>query len=169
MTDKQRRHRPATAPDLLLDEQLCFALYTASRAITGRYRAALSATGLTYSQYLVMLVLWEHDRAAGADAPGTSLKEVGERLRLDTGTLSPLVKRLEQNGLVTRTRFPADERVVHVACTQAGRDLYQRAAQAQAGVGEATGLSGAELAALRDTLTALTQRLTDEPSTSLAG
>jgi len=164
MTEKRRRR----APDLLLDEQLCFALYTASRAMTGRYRTALSATGLTYSQYLVMLVLWEHDRADGDDH-GISLKEVGERLRLDTGTLSPLVKRLEQNGLVTRTRFRADERVLHVACTQAGRDLYQRAVQAQAGVGAATGLSGAELTALRDTLTALTQQLTDEPSAFLAG
>ena len=110
----------------------------------------------------------EHDRAE-SDDPGVSLKEIGARLRLDTATLSPLVKRLEQNGLVTRTRFRADERVVHVACTQTGRDLYERATQAQAGVAAATGLSVADVVELRDTLTALTHRLSDETAPFLAG
>ncbi|GAY11318.1 MarR family winged helix-turn-helix transcriptional regulator [Pseudonocardia sp. N23] len=144
--------------DLQLDDQLCFALYSASRAITGCYRAALSATGLTYSQYIVMLVLWEQDRT-GDRTPGLSLKELGERLSLDNGTLSPLVKRLAQLGLVTRHRSLADERVLLVACTPAGRDLYRDAVTAQASVVEATGMTAAAAADLRDALETLTTRL----------
>ncbi|GEL24846.1 putative transcriptional regulator, MarR family protein [Pseudonocardia sulfidoxydans NBRC 16205] len=151
-----------TESGLLLDDQLCFALYSASRAITGCYRAALSATGLTYSQYIVMLVLWEHDRtAAGDQAPGLSLRDLGERLSLDNGTLSPLVKRLAQLGLVTRQRSLADERVLLVACTPAGRDLYQDAVAAQASVVEATGMTADSADELRAALDALTARLRD--------
>ncbi|ODU04742.1 MAG: hypothetical protein ABS81_09205 [Pseudonocardia sp. SCN 72-86] len=151
-----------TESELLLDDQLCFALYSASRAITGCYRAALSATGLTYSQYIVMLVLWERDRAAVGDpAPGLSLKELGERLSLDNGTLSPLVKRLAQLGLVTRQRSAADERVLLVACAPAGRDLYRDAVAAQASVVEATGMTAASATELRAALDTLTTHLRD--------
>jgi MarR family transcriptional regulator, organic hydroperoxide resistance regulator len=151
------------SPDLVVDDQLCFALYTASQAFGACYRSALAATGLTYSQYLVMMVLWEHDRTAsdepGSDEAGVSLKTLCERLQLDNGTLSPLVKRLEQHGLVVRSRSRTDERVLQIACSPRGRSLYQRAVAAQREVGEATGLSGAEVAALRDTLQTLAARM----------
>lgn len=152
---------------LLVDEQLCFALHNASRAVTSCYRAVLAATGLTYSQYLVMLVLWEADRGR---AGSMSLKAVGERLAFDNGTLSPLVKRLAALGLVTRGRSGADERLLEVACTPAGRVLYQDAVAAQAAVADAIGLAPAELAQLRTTLRELTARLRD-PGTAarLAG
>ena len=96
--------RPRDA--LALDDQLCFALYAASRAMTARYRPLLDAVGLTYPQYLVMVVLWD-------EGPST-VRELGERLRLDSGTLSPLLKRLEGSGLVARERRADDERSVLV-------------------------------------------------------
>src|SRR3989442_3417550 len=103
----------ARAPDGLgLDDQLCFALYAASRAVTAAYRPLLAELDLTYPQYLVMLVLWE--RGSG------TVKELGDALELDYGTLSPLLKRLEAAGLVHRERRPEDERSVRVALT-AGR------------------------------------------------
>lgn len=135
----------------VLDEQLCFALYTASRAMTGCYRPLLDELGLTYPQYLVLLVLWER-----GDLPVTGL---GAALRLDTGTLSPLLKRLEAAGLVTRGRQPADERSVLVGLTAAGRELEVRVAAAQRRLGDAIGLDRAELAELRDVVTRLTERL----------
>jgi len=103
-----------------LDEQLCFALYAASRAMTGAYRPLLDELGLTYPQFLVMLVLWEH-----GDLPVTG---IGHALALETGTLSPLLKRLEAAGLITRTRQKGDERTVVVGLAPAGRLLERRAA-----------------------------------------
>lgn len=151
----------APAPELLVEDQLCFALYSASRSITSCYRAALDATGLTYSQYLVMMILWEEDRASTAGAPvgGLSLKTVGERLGLDNGTLSPLVKRLAAMGLVTRRRSGTDERLLEVACTPAGRALYPEAVAAQAAVAGATGMAPDEITHLRETLLDLSGRL----------
>ena len=105
---------------LLLDRQLCFALYSSSLAMTKVYKPILSELGLTYPQYLVMLVLWEQ-------APLT-VSELGGRLTLDSGTLTPLLKRLETSDLVTRERDPADERRVVVSLTPAGRRLKQAAA-----------------------------------------
>lgn len=105
--------------DLRLDNQLCFALYAASRASTAAYRDALAHAGLTYPQYLVMLALWEQD--------GPTIGRLGERLHLDSGTLSPLVSRLEASGLVIRSRPDADARRVHVHLTDAGRDLRAEA------------------------------------------
>jgi MarR family transcriptional regulator, organic hydroperoxide resistance regulator len=134
-----------------LDEQLCFALYTASRAMTGCYRPMLDAAGLTYPQYLVLLVLWERGP--------TVVTGIGHALQLATGTLSPLLKRLEANGLVTCTRRFGDERAVLVSLTAAGRDLEARLADVQRRAGQATGLSRTEVAELRDTLTRLTTRL----------
>ncbi len=131
-----------------LDEQLCFALYTASRAMTSAYRPMLDALGITYPQFLVLLVLWER-----GDMQVTG---IGHALQLETGTLSPLLKRLEATGLVTRTRQSGDERSVLVGLTPQGRALEARAAAVQREVGAATGLHDAEITALRTTLQAFT-------------
>ena len=137
--------------DFLLDEQLCFALHSASRAMTGCYRPLLERIGLTYSQYAAMLVLWEVD--------STTLGTLGTRLALDSGTLSPLLKRLEAHQLITRERRPEDERTVQITLTDAGRALRDEAEAAQAQVAEGTGMSLAERAAMRDQLQALAERL----------
>jgi len=110
--------------DLLqLDEQLCFLLYSASRAITKGYRPLLEPLGLTYPQYLVMLVLWEWDQVDNVGG----VKELGQRLRLDSGTLTPLLKRLQQAGLVDRNRSRDDEREIVVGLTDVGRALKKQA------------------------------------------
>jgi DNA-binding MarR family transcriptional regulator len=106
------------APSVLLDDQLCFALYAASRALTARYRPQLDEIGLTYPQYLVMMLLWEEDNQ--------TVGQLGSRLNLDSGTLSPLLKRLTAAGLVTRHRRVEDERSVSIALTEQGRGLRAR-------------------------------------------
>jgi DNA-binding MarR family transcriptional regulator len=131
----------ATAPTTpLLDEQICFALYAASRALTARYRELLEPLGITYPQYLVMLVLWEQGP--------TGVSGLGERLHLDSGTLSPLLRRLEGQGLVTRTRVPGDERSVRVELTADGEGLRAAAADIPTSICAATGLDPAAIAAL---------------------
>lgn len=139
-----------TAPEdgLALDSQVCFALYTANRAVVARYRPLLAELGLTYPQYLVMLVLWE----AAADDHRLKVSEVGERLRLDSGTLTPLLKRLELQGLVNRARGADDERVVTVAVTQPGYDLREQARSVPERLLCATGVAPERLMALRDEL-----------------
>jgi DNA-binding MarR family transcriptional regulator len=112
---------PKRVPELELDNQLCFALYDASRAVTRAYAPYLAELGITYPQYLTMLVLWE---AQGPMAVG----EIGGRLHLDSGTLTPLLKRLADLGLVERNRDPDDERRVLVSLTPAGRSLRGKAA-----------------------------------------
>jgi MarR family transcriptional regulator, organic hydroperoxide resistance regulator len=144
----------ASRPDFVLDEQLCFALHAASRAMTSCYRPLLDGIGLTYSQYAVMLVLWEQE--------SVTLGLLCARLQLDTGTLSPLLKRLAAEGLLTRRRRAEDERTVQLALTQRGRELEERAAAIQSRVQEATGLRPGELAALRDELHGLAARLRAE-------
>ncbi|NQD78647.1 MarR family transcriptional regulator [Pseudomonas sp. CrR14] len=107
-----------------LDQQLCFKLYAASRTVVRAYKPMLDRLGLTYPQYLVMLVLWEwHDVAP--EQP--TVKALGERLMLDSGTLTPLLKRLQQAGLVQRQRSTQDEREVHLSLTAAGRQLSEQA------------------------------------------
>jgi DNA-binding MarR family transcriptional regulator len=106
---------------LALDNQFCFALYSASHAMTKTYKPMLDRLGLTYPQYLVMLVLWEQDAIL--------VKEIGARLFLDSGTLTPLLKRLEANGLVSRNRDPHDERQVRIVLSAQGRALRQQAEQ----------------------------------------
>ncbi len=123
-----------------LDDRLCLALYTASRAMTARYRPLLADLGLTYPQYLVMVLLWED----GACTVG----QIGARLRLESSTLSPLLKRLEVMGLVTRTRDLDDERSVTVALTASGRALERGSLVVTAAVCDAAGLSLAEQAGL---------------------
>ena len=122
------------ADSFALDDQLCFALYAASRAMTARYRPQLDALGLTYPQYLVLVVLWD-------EGPST-VTHLGERLRLDSGTLSPLLKRLETAGLVSRARRVDDERSVEVRTTQAGRRLKAKAARIPAAVAQELGELG---------------------------
>jgi MarR family transcriptional regulator, organic hydroperoxide resistance regulator len=136
---------------LLLDNQLCFALYSASLAMTKLYKPLLDALGLTYPQYLVMLVLWEGD--------GLMVSELGQRLSLDSGTLTPLLKRLESAGLVSRMRDAADERRVHIRLTAAGRRLKTRAAQVPACVLAASQCSVPELLQLTAQVHALRERL----------
>jgi len=113
------RNALCVLPVLQLDQQLCFALYAASRAATGAYRDALDEAGLTYPQYLVMLALWEQD--------GLTVTDLGRALHLDSGTVSPLLTRLAAAGLVTRSRPEADARLVVVHLTEAGQSLRGRA------------------------------------------
>ncbi|MFE9421328.1 MarR family winged helix-turn-helix transcriptional regulator [Kitasatospora sp. NPDC006697] len=136
---------------LRLDNQICFALHAASRAFTALYRDTLDELGLTYSQYLVMLVLWERGPLP--------VKQIGEHLRLDSGTLSPLLKRLEANGLVVRERSAADERSVTVRPTEAGAALRERAVELPRRAAEATGLDLFEVTELRDRIVRLTESL----------
>lgn len=129
-----------TPAAVTLDERLCLALYTASRAMTSRYRPLLVELGLTYPQYLVMVLLWEEGDA--------SVGQVGARLDLESSTLSPLLKRLQAMGLVTRTRASRDERSVTVGLTDAGRTLEARAAHVPAAICDATALGPLDQAAL---------------------
>lgn len=138
---------------LALDRQLCFALYASSLAMTKLYKPLLDPLGLTYPQYLVMLVLWEHE--------GLAVGEIGERLALDSGTLTPLLKRLEQAGLVLRLRDTADERRVRVALSAAGRALRRRAQAMPQAVARASGCTLVELSELTAQLQGLRRRLAD--------
>lgn len=136
---------------LQLDHQLCFALYSASLAMTKLYKPLLDELGLTYPQYLAMLVLWEHD--------GVAVSELGERLHLDSGTLTPLLKRLESAELVTRLRDVQDERRVLIRLTAAGRKLKARAARIPGCVLQATQCDVSEVLALTRQVQALRDRL----------
>lgn len=136
---------------LQLDHQLCFALYSASLAMTKLYKPMLDEMGLTYPQYLAMLVLWEHD--------GVAVSELGERLHLDSGTLTPLLKRLESAELVTRLRDVQDERRVLIRLTAAGRKLKARAARIPGCVLQATQCDVSEVRALTRQVQTLRDRL----------
>ncbi|WP_405012463.1 MarR family winged helix-turn-helix transcriptional regulator [Kitasatospora sp. NBC_01539] len=145
---------PPPVPDeqlLRLDHQICFSLHAASRAFNGVYRVVLKDLDLTYPQYLVMLVLWEH-----GDLP---VKQLGERLRLDSGTLSPLVKRLEAAGRVRRERSTEDERSVTVRLTADGAALRERAADVPRRILAASGVSVEELTGLQQLLGRVTTAL----------
>ncbi|MBC7468192.1 MAG: MarR family transcriptional regulator [Ramlibacter sp.] len=137
---------------LQLDNQLCFALYSASLAMTKLYKPLLADLGLTYPQYLVMLVLWERD--------ALMVSELGERLFLDSGTLTPLLKRLEAAGMVSRIRALDDERRVHVTLTAAGRKLKSRASRIPACIAEAVHCPLPDILSLTRQVQALRQRLT---------
>ena len=136
---------------LKLDNQLCFALYAASLAMTKLYKPLLDELGLTYPQYLVMLVLWEGD--------GLAVSELGRRLSLDSGTLTPLLKRLEAAGLVSRLRAVDDERRVHIHLSAAGRRLKARAAKVPACILAATQCPLPEVVRLTQELHRLRERL----------
>ena len=130
--------------NLKLKNQLCFALYAATNAITRAYRSRLSHIGLTYSQYLVMMVLWEAD--------GITVKSIAQQLHLDSPTITPLLKRLESAGLVSRQRNANDERVVNIFLTDAGRNIQARVAEMQKGVACQTGMQETQFIELRSTL-----------------
>ena len=138
--------------DLLkLDNQLCFALYSTSLAMTKLYKPLLESLGLTYPQYLVMLALWEED--------GQMVSALGQRLSLDSGTLTPLLKRLQASGLVSRIRDAADERRVHIVLTAEGRRLKAKAVQVPQCVLAATTRSIDELVQLTQQLRGLREQI----------
>ncbi len=151
---------PANDPALMLDNQLCFALYSASLAMTKLYKPLLAALGLTYPQYLVMLVLWEH----GA----VTVSELGARLCLDSGTLTPLLKRMESAQLLQRARSTEDERRVQVTLSAAGRKLKARAARVPGCVVRASGCPVPELVSLTRQVRALRDQLAAVPHGSMA-
>ncbi|WP_345497583.1 MarR family winged helix-turn-helix transcriptional regulator [Nocardia callitridis] len=136
---------------LTLDEQLCFPLYAASRAMTAVYRPKLERLGVTYPQYLVLMALWERD--------GRSVGDLSTALALDSGTLSPLLKRLAATGLVHRRRSNTDERRVEIQLTERGQGLRAEAACIPAEMSEASGLSEAEFLTLRAMLRRLSTAL----------
>ncbi|MEW9572083.1 MarR family winged helix-turn-helix transcriptional regulator [Rhodanobacter sp. Si-c] len=149
------RHAPAAANSpLLLDRQVCFALYAANLAMGKLYRKLLQALDLTYPQYLVMLVLWERD--------GLTVSEIGERLYLDSATLTPLLKRLQAAGLLDRVRSTADERQVVITLTTAGRTLKKRASTVPNEVLCAAGCRVDELHSLKRDLDRLRSHLSGE-------
>src|SRR4051794_23604305 len=139
------------APSVALDDQLCFALYAASRAVTARYRPMLDELGLTYPQYLVMMLLWEEDNQ--------TVGQLGTKLALDSGTLSPLLKRLTAAGLVTRHRRIEDERSVSIALTEEGRALRDRALPISETMIGAIGFDTSEFDDLKERLRVLVERV----------
>ena len=144
--------KPPVADQMLrLDNQICFAVYSAAHAFNRVYKPLLDRLGLTYPQYLVMLVLWERD--------GVAVKEIGERLHLDSGTLTPLLKRLEQAGLIKRTRSTEDERQVLIDLTSSGEMLKDKARAVPPSILAASQCSVAELSAVKDEIVALRDRL----------
>lgn len=156
---KQQDKTGPNAPsfDLLrLDNQLCFALYAATRALTSTYREKLSPMGITYPQYLVLLVLWEKDNI--------TLKEIGHKLMLDSGTLTPLVKRMEAMELVDRTRGTDDERQTFISLKSKGKRLKTDALDARTFVACRLGMTEPEIMALRGDLMELVEHLDDDPA-----
>jgi len=156
MPTKRTTPAPNAKGSLLLDEQLCFALYAASRAVTQRYRPLLEELGLTYPQYLVMLVLWEQ----GA----TTVKELADELQLDYGTLSPLLKRLAAAGFVERHRRSEDERSVEITLTRQGKMLKRKAAHIPQLIVDAYRLDADDFAALRNSLRELADSVATKDS-----
>lgn len=152
---KTMKSKPASAnstkPPQQLDQQLCFALYSAGLAMNKVYRTLLSRLGLTYPQYLVMLVLWEGD--------ALTVSDIGERLYLDSATLTPLLKRLEVAGLLNRVRSAKDERQVIISLTAEGRAMKRQAGSVPGAIFCATGCEIDELLALKKQLTGLRESL----------
>lgn len=141
-----------TADDLLkIDNFVCFALYSAGHAFTRLYKPLLDPLGLTYPQYLVMTVLWEKD--------GRTVGEIGEKLLLESSTLTPLLKRLETAGMVRRTRDQDDERVVRIQLTPKGSELKQKAIEIPQAIGCSTNLTIPEVMRLTDDIKALREKL----------
>ncbi len=146
MVRKQAADQP-----LRLDNQICFAIYSTAHAFNRVYKPLLDRLGLTYPQYLVMLVLWDRD--------GVPVKDIGERLFLDSGTLTPLLKRLEAAHLVKRTRSTEDERQVLVALTPQGQALRDKARAVPQSILAAAASSISELSAMKNDIIALRDRL----------
>lgn len=138
-------------PQLALSRQLCFLVYRLEHDIVASYRPLLERLGLTYPQYVLMLALWERD--------GQSVGELCQAMRLDTGTVSPLLKRLEALGLLTRTRRPADERTVEIRLSEAGRALEDRAATIPAELAACMGIGEGEYRQLFALLTETLEKI----------
>lgn len=151
MTTKARK--AGSPPELRLENQLCFAVYAAAHSFTQAYKPFLDPVGLTYPQYLVLLELWEQD--------GRTVKQLGEPLFLDSGTLTPLLKRMEAAGWLTRRRDAADERVVRVSLTEKGRAFRDQARKFPLAMLCASGLDVQGLGALRDQLKEVSAGLRD--------
>jgi DNA-binding MarR family transcriptional regulator len=151
MNKPPQQDAAASASLLVLENQFCFALYSASHAMTKAYKPLLDRLGLTYPQYLVMLVLWEQDAIL--------VKDIGARLFLDSGTLTPLLKRLEANGLVTRNRDPQDERQVRISLRAEGRALRAAASAIPAQLLCASGQEAVALSRLRAELSSVRDEL----------
>ena len=151
MARNENRKQAADWP-LRLDNQICFAVYSAAHAFNRVYKPLLDRLGLTYPQYLVMLVLWERD--------GLAVKDIGERLFLDSGTLTPLLKRLEAAGLIKRTRSTEDERQVLIALTPKGQALREEARAVPQSILSSSACSVGELFAMKNELVALRDKLT---------
>ncbi|MCO5399632.1 MarR family winged helix-turn-helix transcriptional regulator [Ralstonia soli] len=147
--DERKPHSPY--PNLTLDVQLCFALYSTMIGLNKVYRTLLKPLGLTYPQYLVMLVLWEQD--------AQTVSAIGERLFLDSATLTPMLKRLEAAGLIERQRSETDERQVIISLTNEGRALQHRAKDVPTCIGAAAECAPEEIASLRSQLNELRERL----------
>jgi DNA-binding MarR family transcriptional regulator len=147
MTDDVSTTEPVNAMPVL-DQHLCFTLYAASRAITGAYRPLLEPLGLTYPQYLVLVALGEHGTV--------SVKELVAVLQLDYGTVTPLIKRLEANGLLKRERRADDERVVQIALTAEGLALHQHLSRVPPAIGDAVGLAPDEITTIQNLVRRLT-------------
>ena len=160
MTTNNRRKTaagiPVDAPQSPIEDYLCLALYTASRAVTGRYRDLLAEIDLTYPQYLVMRLLWQRKSAP--------VKEIGATLALDSGTLSPLLKRLEARGLIRRERRSDDERSVEITLTDAGEAMGPKAERVPTEITCAMGLDEQAIDQLRSTLHQLTDAVTAAPT-----
>jgi DNA-binding MarR family transcriptional regulator len=143
-----------TSPELLLENQICFAVYSAAHAFAQAYKPHLDPMGLTYPQYLVMLLLWEQD--------GRSVNELGQPMHLDSGTLTPLLKRMEKAGFVTRQRDTKDERIMRIHLTEQGRSLQARARAIPPAMLCASGLELDGLMALREEVKALGRNLREK-------
>lgn len=137
--------------NLQIDQQLCFALYSATHAMTRSYKRALAAVGLTYPQYLVMLVLWEHD--------GIAISQIASALDLDTPSVTPLVRRLEAAGLAKRVRVPGDDRVSSMKVQPKGWAIQQQVADIQKSIACRTGLEDAEFDRLKASLLEVAARM----------
>ena len=138
---------------LALEQQVCFALAVTNRAVLAVYRPLLEPLGLTHPKYLVMLALWDHRKSAGDDPAPMSVKQIATALQMDSATLSPLLKRLEALGLITRTRSATDERATDVELTSDGIALRERALAIPAAVVARLGVDLPELEQLRSALT----------------
>lgn|SRR6187551_229417 len=137
--------------NLKLDNQLCFALYSATHSLTRAYRNSLENTGITYTQYLVMLALWENNQL--------TVKSIADRLDLDSASLTPILKRLEAAGLLSRQRNKTDERVVEISLTDKGNALQDEVANIQKRVACQTGLQSAEFEQLKHSLHKLVETM----------
>ena len=143
--------QPVAVPELHLDNQLCFAVYSAAHAFAQAYRPWLEPMGLTYPQYLVMLLLWERD--------GRSVNALGQPLQLDSGTLTPLLKRMEKAGFVTRRRDDKDERITRIHLTEQGTALRQQAQKIPEAMLCASGMPRDSVVALREQVQVLGRNL----------